>query len=58
MAEEKLNMLAEFPAISSKAWKEKIVADSKAPTSIRSSFGALQKASTYSLTIVKKTSKV
>ena len=29
MAEEKLNMLAEFPAISSKAWKEKIVADLK-----------------------------
>ena len=29
MAEEKLNMLAEFPAISAKAWKEKIVADLK-----------------------------
>ncbi len=29
MAEEKLNMLAEFPAISTKAWKEKIVADLK-----------------------------
>ena len=29
MAEEKLNMLAEFPAISSKTWKEKIVADLK-----------------------------
>ena len=29
MAEEKLNMLAEFPAISAKTWKEKIVADLK-----------------------------
>ena len=29
MAEEKLNMLAEVPAISTKAWKEKIVADLK-----------------------------
>ena len=29
MAEEKLNMLADFPAISTKTWKEKIVADLK-----------------------------
>ena len=29
MAEEKLNMIADFPAISTKTWKEKIVADLK-----------------------------
>ena len=29
MAEEKLNLLADFPAISTKTWKEKIVTDLK-----------------------------